>query len=44
VSKAQEAKRLQDKNSRLRKLVASLSQDKEALQPVIERSGWSLQQ
>jgi len=36
VSEAQEAKRLRDENSRLRKLVADLSLDKEALQSVIE--------
>jgi putative transposase len=32
VSEAQETKRLRDENSRLRKLVADLSLDKEALQ------------
>jgi putative transposase len=36
VSEAQEAKRLRDENGRLRKLVADLSLDKEALQSVIE--------
>jgi putative transposase len=41
VSEAQEAKRLRDENARLRKLVADLSLDKEALQSVIEKSGWS---
>ena len=41
VSEAQEAKRLRDENSRLRKLVADLSLDKEALQSVIEKNGWS---
>jgi mannose-6-phosphate isomerase class I len=40
---AQEAKRLRDDNARLRKLVADLSLDKEALQSVIEQSGWSSQ-
>ena len=41
VSEAQEAKRLRDENARLRKLVADLSLDKEALQSVIEKNGWS---
>jgi len=43
VSEAQEAKRLRDENSCLRKLVADLSLDKEALQSVIAKTGWSLQ-
>ena len=43
VSEAKEAKRLRDENSRLRKLVADLSLDKEALQSVIEKNGWSSQ-
>lgn len=38
VSEAQEAKRLRDEDSRLRKLVADLSLDKEALQSVIEKT------
>ena len=41
VSEAQEAKRLRDENARLRKLVADLSLDKDALQSVIEKNGWS---
>jgi putative transposase len=41
VSQAQEAKQLRDENSRLRKLVADLSLDKEALQSVIRKNGWS---
>ena len=41
VSQAQEAKQLRDENTRLRKLVADLSLDKEALQSVIGKSGWS---
>jgi hypothetical protein len=41
VSEAQEAKRLRDEKTRLRKLVADLSLDKEALQSVIEKNGWS---
>jgi putative transposase len=40
VSEAQEAKRLRDENSRLCKLVADLSLDKDALQYVIEKNGW----
>jgi putative transposase len=43
VSEAQEAKRLRDENARLRKLVADLSLDKDALQYVIEKNGWSSQ-
>jgi putative transposase len=39
VSKAQEAKRLRDENARLRKLVADLSLDKDALQYVIKNAG-----
>ena len=38
VSEAQEARRLRDENARLRKLVADLSLDKEALQSVIEKT------
>jgi len=41
VSEAQEAKRLRDENAKLRKLVADLSLDKEALQSVIRKNGWS---
>lgn len=41
ATEAQEAKRLRDENSRLRKLVADLGLDKEALQSVIEKNGWS---
>lgn len=43
VSEAQEAKRMRDENARLRKLVADLSLDKEALQSVIGKNGWSSQ-
>jgi len=32
---------LRDENTRLRKLVADLSPDKDALQWVIEKNGWS---
>jgi hypothetical protein len=41
VSEAQGAKRSRDENARLRKLVADLSLDKEALQSVIEKNGLS---
>jgi len=41
VSQAQEATQLRDENTRLRKLVAHLSLDKDALQWVIEKNGWS---
>jgi putative transposase len=41
VSQAQEAKQLRDENTQLRKRVADLSLDKEALQSVIRKSGWS---
>ena len=42
VSEAQEAKQLRDENTRLRKLVADLSLDREALKAVIRKNGWSL--
>ena len=41
VSQAQEAKQLRDENTKLRKLVVDLSLDKEALQSVIRKNGWS---
>ena len=41
VSEAQETKQLRDENARLKKLVADLSLDKDALQSVIRRNGWS---
>ncbi len=41
VSEAKEAKQLRDENTRPRKLVADLSLDKEALQSVIGKNGWS---
>jgi putative transposase len=41
VSQSQEAKQLRDENTRLRKRVADLSLDKEALQSVIRKNGWS---
>ncbi len=41
ASEAQEAKQLRDENARLKKLVADLSLDKDALQSVIRKNGWS---
>ncbi len=41
ATQAQEAKQLRDENNRLRKLVADLSLDKQALQSVIRKNGWS---
>jgi putative transposase len=41
VSQAQEAKQSRDENTRLRKLVADLSLDKEALPSVIRKNDWS---
>jgi putative transposase len=43
VSQAQEARQLREENARLKKLVADLSLDKDALQSVIRKNGWSLQ-
>lgn len=43
VSEIQETKQLRDENARLRKLVANLSLDKDALQMVISKNGWSSQ-
>jgi putative transposase len=44
VSEAQEAKQLGDENARLKKLVANLSLDKDALQWVIQKNGWGSQE
>jgi putative transposase len=41
VSEAQETKQLRDENARLKKLVADLSLDKDALQSVIRKNGWN---
>jgi putative transposase len=41
VAEAQELKQLRDKNTRLKKLVADLSLDKDALQFVIKKNGYS---
>lgn len=43
VNQAQEAKQLREENARLKKLVADLSLDKDALQSVIRKNGWSSQ-
>ncbi len=41
VSEAEEIKHLRDENSRLKKLVADLSLDKDMLQSVIEKTPWA---
>jgi len=41
VAEAQELKALRDENTRLKKLVADLSLDKDALQHVIQKNVWS---
>jgi putative transposase len=41
VSEAQEVRQLREENGRLKKLVADLSLDKDALQSVIRKNGWS---
>jgi putative transposase len=43
VSEAQEVKQLREENARLKRLVADLSLDKDALQSVIRKNGWSSQ-
>ena len=43
VSEAQEVKQLRDENGRLKKLVADLSLDKDALQSLIAKNGWGSQ-
>ena len=42
VSEAQEVKQLRDENARLKKLVAELALDKDGLQHVIRKNGYSL--
>jgi len=41
VSEAQEVRQLREENSRLKRLVADLTLDKDALQSVIRKNGWS---
>jgi putative transposase len=43
VNEVQEVKQLREENGRLKKLVADLSSDKDALQSVIRKNGWSSQ-
>ena len=43
VSEAQQLRELEDQNRRLKKLVADLSLDKDMLQSVIRKNGWSWQ-
>ena len=43
ASEAQEVRQLREENARLKKLVADLSLDKDALQMVIRKNGWSSQ-
>ena len=43
MSEAQRLRQLEDENRRLKKLVADLSLDKDMLQAVIRKSGWSSQ-
>ena len=42
VAEAQELRQLRDENARLKRLVADLSLDKDALQYVIRKNGYSL--
>ena len=44
VPKVKRLKDLEEENARLKKLVADLSLDRDALQSVIRKSGWSSQQ
>ena len=43
VNEAQRLKELEDENQRLKKLAANLSLDKDMLQSVIRKNGWSSQ-
>ena len=43
VNEVQEVKQLREENGRLKKLVADLSLDKDALQSVSPKNGWSSQ-
>ena len=42
VNEARRLRDLEQENGRLKKLVADLSLDKDALQTVIRKNGWSL--
>ena len=42
VSEAKRLRDLEQENSRLKKLVAELALDKDALQTVVRKNGWSL--
>jgi putative transposase len=42
VSEAKRLRDLEQENARLKKIVADLSLDKDALQTVIRKNGWSL--
>ena len=41
VSEAQEAKQLREENARLKKMLADVMLDKDMLQAVIRKNGWS---
>ena len=41
VNEAQEAKQLREENSRLKKMLADVMLDKDMLQSVIRKNGWS---
>jgi putative transposase len=41
VSEAQEARQLREENSRLKKMLADVMLDKDMLQSVIRKNGWS---
>src|SRR3970040_603664 len=43
VSEGEEVRQLREENARLKRLVADLSLDKDALQSVIRKNGWSSQ-
>ena len=42
LNEAQRLKALEDENRRLKQLVADLSLDKEALEGIVRKNGWSL--
>jgi len=41
VSQAQELRQMREENARLKRVVADLTLDKDALQSVIRKNGWS---